>query len=130
MEERIAVIGLGYVGLPIAVAFARRFPGTVGFDISARRVESLQRGVDATREVAEQDLKGTTLDITSDPNALRGATFFVIAVPTPIDDEHRPDMKALLSASEIVGKALTPGAIVVYESTVYPGVTEDICGPV
>jgi UDP-N-acetyl-D-galactosamine dehydrogenase len=130
MEERIAVIGLGYVGLPIAVAFARRFPGTIGFDISARRVESLRRGVDATREVGVEELKGTTLDITDDPTALRGATFFVIAVPTPIDDEHRPDMQALLSASEIVGKALTPGAIVVYESTVYPGVTEDICGPV
>jgi UDP-N-acetyl-D-galactosamine dehydrogenase len=130
MEERIAVIGLGYVGLPIAVAFARRFPGTIGFDISSRRVESLRRGVDATREVAEEDLKGTTLHITDDPNALRGATFFVVAVPTPIDDEHRPDMQALLSASELVGKALTPGAVVVYESTVYPGVTEDICGPV
>jgi len=130
MEERISVIGLGYVGLPIAIAFARRFPATVGFDISARRVESLRRGVDATREVPEADLKGTTLDITCDPNALRGTTFFVVAVPTPIDSEHRPDMQALISASEIVGKALTPGAIVVYESTVYPGVTEDICGPV
>ncbi|HVW30319.1 MAG TPA: nucleotide sugar dehydrogenase [Polyangiaceae bacterium] len=130
MEERIAVIGLGYVGLPIAVAFARRFPGTIGFDISARRVESLRRGVDATREVPEEDLRGTTLNITDDPSALRGATFFVIAVPTPIDDEHRPDMHALLSASEIVGKALSTGAAVVYESTVYPGVTEDICGPV
>lgn len=130
MEERIAVIGLGYVGLPIAVAFARRFPGTIGFDISARRVESLRRGVDATREVPEADLRGTTLNITDDPGALRGATVFVIAVPTPIDDEHRPDMHALLSASEIVGKALSTGAVVVYESTVYPGVTEDICGPV
>jgi UDP-N-acetyl-D-galactosamine dehydrogenase len=130
MEERIAVIGLGYVGLPIAIAFAKRFPGTIGFDISSRRVESLRRGVDATREVAEADLKGTTLAITDDPRALRGATFFVVAVPTPIDDEHRPDMRALESASQAVGAALTPGAIVVYESTVYPGVTEDICGPI
>ncbi len=130
MEERIAVIGLGYVGLPIAIAFARRFPGAVGFDVSSRRVESLRRGVDATREVAEEELKGTTLNITDDPRALRGATFFVVAVPTPIDSEHRPDMRALLSASEAVGAALTPGSIVVYESTVYPGVTEDICGPV
>ncbi|HEX4339230.1 MAG TPA: nucleotide sugar dehydrogenase [Polyangiaceae bacterium] len=130
MEERIAVIGLGYVGLPIAVAFAKKFPGTVGFDISSRRVESLRRGVDATREVADQELKGSTLNITDDPSALRGSTFFVVAVPTPIDDEHRPDMQALISASEAVGAALTPGAIVVYESTVYPGVTEDICGPI
>jgi UDP-N-acetyl-D-galactosamine dehydrogenase len=130
MEERIAVIGLGYVGLPIALAFARRFPGTIGFDVSSRRVESLRKGVDATREVETEELSGTTLNITDDPSALRGSTFFVVAVPTPIDAEHRPDLRALLSASEAVGGALGPGAVVVYESTVYPGVTEDICGPV
>jgi len=129
MEERIAVIGLGYVGLPIALAFAKRFPGTVGFDISSRRVESLRKGVDVTREVESDELRGTTLNITDDPTALRGATFYVVAVPTPIDDEHRPDMTALLGASAAVGAGLTPGAVVVYESTVYPGVTEDICGP-
>src|SRR5215831_1260150 len=117
MEERIAVIGLGYVGLPIALAFARRFPGTVGFDVSTRRVESLRKGVDATREVDDEALSSTTLNITDDPRALRGATFFVVAVPTPIDSEHRPDLRALLSASEAVGVALSPGAIVVYEST-------------
>jgi UDP-N-acetyl-D-galactosamine dehydrogenase len=130
MEERIAVIGLGYVGLPIALAFARKFPGTVGFDVSSRRVESLRKGVDGTREVDDEELRGTTLNITDDPSALRGATFYVIAVPTPIDEEHRPDLTAVLSASEAVGAALSNGAVVVYESTVYPGVTEDICGPV
>src|ERR1700753_270405 len=111
MEERIAVIGLGYVGFPIALAFAKRFPGTVGFDISARRVESLRKGVDVTREVEGDELRGTTLNITDDPTALRGSTFYVVAVPTPIDDEHRPDMVPLVSASEAVGAGLTPGAV-------------------
>jgi UDP-N-acetyl-D-galactosamine dehydrogenase len=129
MEERIAVIGLGYVGLPIALAFARRFGSTVGFDLSSERVASLKRGVDATREVDTQSLSGTTLQITSDPEALAGATFFVVAVPTPIDESHSPDLTAVLRASEAVGRVLRPGAVVVYESTVYPGVTEDICGP-
>src|SRR5262245_32025957 len=129
MEERIAVIGLGYVGLPIALAFARRFGNTVGFDRSPERVESLKRGVDATREVDTQSLSGTTLEITSDPEALAGATFFVVAVPTPIDESHSPDLTAVLEASKTVGRALHPGAVVVFESTVYPGVTEDICGP-
>jgi UDP-N-acetyl-D-glucosamine/UDP-N-acetyl-D-galactosamine dehydrogenase len=130
MEERIAVIGLGYVGLPIALAFARRFPKTIGFDLNVERVASLKRGEDATREVDTQSLSATTLEITSDPKALAGATFFVVAVPTPIDASHSPDLRAVLGASETVGAVLRPGSVVVYESTVYPGVTEDICGPV
>ena len=129
MEERIAVIGLGYVGLPIALAFARRFPNTIGFDLSQERVSSLKRGEDATREVDTESLSATTLDVTSDPRALEGASFFVVAVPTPIDGSHTPDLTALLRASETVGAALRPGSVVVFESTVYPGVTEDICGP-
>lgn len=129
MDERIAVIGLGYVGLPIALAFARRFAKTIGFDLNQERVESLKRGEDATREVDTQSLSATTLELTSDPRALAGATFFVVAVPTPIDSSHSPDLTALLRASETVGAALRPGSIVVFESTVYPGVTEDICGP-
>jgi UDP-N-acetyl-D-glucosamine/UDP-N-acetyl-D-galactosamine dehydrogenase len=129
MEERIAVIGLGYVGLPIALAFARRFPRTIGFDLSGERVASLRRGLDQTREVDAEALLGTTLEITTDPAALREATFFVVAVPTPIDRDHRPDLSALQRASETVGAVLRPGSVVVYESTVYPGVTETVCGP-
>jgi UDP-N-acetyl-D-galactosamine dehydrogenase len=130
MDERIAVVGLGYVGLPIALAFARRYPKTIGFDLSERRVESLRRGVDATREVEDTALRNSTLEATTDPTALKRANFFVVAVPTPIDDAHRPDLTPVLRASETVGKHLQPGSVVVYESTVYPGVTEDICGPV
>lgn len=130
MEERIAVIGLGYVGLPVALAFARKFKNTIGFDVKASRVDSLRRGVDATREVDASALSGSSLEITSDPRALKGSSFFVVAVPTPIDGEHRPDLTPVLRASETVGAALSPGSIVVYESTVYPGVTEEVCGPV
>jgi UDP-N-acetyl-D-galactosamine dehydrogenase len=129
MEERIAVIGLGYVGLPIALAFAKRFQNVVGFDLNAERVESLGRGMDATREVDTQSLSATTLHMTSKPEDLAGATFFVVAVPTPIDASHSPDLTAVLRASATVGAALRTGSVVVYESTVYPGVTEDICGP-
>jgi UDP-N-acetyl-D-glucosamine/UDP-N-acetyl-D-galactosamine dehydrogenase len=130
MEERIAVIGLGYVGLPIALAFARRFQHTVGFDLNAGRVESVRQGIDATREVESAALRSTTLQATSDPAALKNSNFFVVAVPTPIDGDHHPDLTPVLKASETVGRHLTPGSVVVYESTVYPGVTEDICGPV
>ncbi|HEX7671615.1 MAG TPA: nucleotide sugar dehydrogenase [Polyangiaceae bacterium] len=130
MEERIAVIGLGYVGLPIALALARKFEKTVGFDVNAARVANLRKGIDATREVDGGALTATTLEITDDPKALIGTTMFIVAVPTPIDAEHRPDLTPVLRASETVGAALSPGSVVVYESTVYPGVTEDVCGPV
>jgi UDP-N-acetyl-D-glucosamine/UDP-N-acetyl-D-galactosamine dehydrogenase len=130
MQERIAVIGLGYVGLPIALAFARRFPNTVGFDLSGERVASLQRGHDETHEVDPETLAASSLEITTDAAALRDTTFFVIAVPTPIDGDHRPDLTAVVSASATIGAFLRPGSVVVYESTVYPGVTEDVCGPV
>lgn len=130
MSERIAVVGLGYVGLPVALAFARRFPGTIGFDIDPRRVEALRRGVDRTGEATAEELAESSLQLTSDPTDLGGATFFVVAVPTPVDEHQQPDLGHLLRASELVGGALTRGAVVVYESTVYPGVTEDVCGPV
>ena len=130
VEERIAVIGLGYVGLPVALAFAKKFKNTVGFDVSAARVATLQSGVDATREVDGPALSESSLEITTDPAKLRDATFFVVAVPTPIDDAHRPDLGPVLRASETVGAVMSRGSVVVYESTVYPGVTEDVCGPV
>ncbi|HTM43888.1 MAG TPA: nucleotide sugar dehydrogenase [Polyangiaceae bacterium] len=130
MNERIAVVGLGYVGLPVALAFARKFPHTIGFDTSATRVASLLSRVDATGEVTQEALSTTSLQITSDPAQLKGASFFVVAVPTPIDDSHRPDLEPVVRASKTVGAALSAGCVVVYESTVYPGVTEDVCGPV
>jgi UDP-N-acetyl-D-glucosamine/UDP-N-acetyl-D-galactosamine dehydrogenase len=130
MSEYIAVIGLGYVGLPVALAFARKFPNVIGFDINVEKVESLKQGIDRTGEVSTDELKSTSLKIVSDPNDLAGTNFFVVAVPTPIDRNHSPDLSILIKASELIGKVLKPGAIVVYESTVYPGVSEDICGPV
>lgn len=130
MVEKVSVIGLGYVGLPVAVAFARQFPDTVGFDIDGGRVEELREGYDRTGEHDATTLRKSSLRLTSDPADLRGSTFFVVAVPTPVDEQNRPDLSALVGASETVGRAVEPGAVVVYESTVYPGVTEEICGPV
>ncbi|WP_394820487.1 nucleotide sugar dehydrogenase [Pendulispora albinea] len=129
-NERIAVIGLGYVGLPVALAFARQFPGTVGFDIDKKKVEELQNGYDRNHEVSKEVLTGTPLRASSDPNDLKGITFFVVAVPTPVDEHNVPDLTPVIRASETVGKALAKGGVVVYESTVYPGVTEDVCGPI
>lgn len=128
-QERIAVIGLGYVGLPVALAFAERFSGTVGFDIDTAKVAALRRGEDKTGEVSGAELAQTPLTITSDPADLQGCTFFVVAVPTPVDRNHCPDLSPLIGASGTVGRALKPGAVVVFESTVYPGVTEELCGP-
>jgi UDP-N-acetyl-D-galactosamine dehydrogenase len=130
MSERVAVIGLGYVGLPVALAFARSFPGTVGFDINRRRVEDLRVGNDRSGETESADLRDVPLRITDDPAALADCTLFVVAVPTGIDHNNKPDLRPLISASETVGRVISPGAVVVYESTVYPGVTEEICGVV
>ncbi len=130
MQERIAVIGLGYVGLPVALAFARKFPGAVGFDVNKEKVEELRRGYDRNQEVSEQELKESSLAITSDIADLKSITFFVVAVPTPVDHNNVPDLTPVVKASETVGKGLSKGAVVVYESTVYPGVTEDVCGPI
>ncbi len=127
--EKIAVIGLGYVGLPVAVAFARAFPGVVGFDISKNRVNALRSGVDATGEIASEELRTSTLKVSNEPLELNGVSFFVVTVPTPIDSHRRPDLSPLESACRLVGLHLRAGAIVVFESTVYPGVTEDFCGP-
>ena len=125
---RLAVVGLGYVGLPLAVALARRFP-TVGYDADPGRVAELRAGRDRTREVEPAALAATTLAVTDDPDAMRGADVFIVAVPTPVDDQNLPDLGALRLACRTVGERLAKGAIVVFESTVYPGVTETICGP-
>jgi UDP-N-acetyl-D-galactosamine dehydrogenase len=130
MQERIAVIGLGYVGLPVALAFARKLPGTIGFDVNKEKVEELRRGFDRNQEVPKSELEDTPLKITSDLADLAGATFFVVAVPTPVDHNNVPDLTPVVKASETVAKALSKGAVVVYESTVYPGVTEEVCGPI
>jgi UDP-N-acetyl-D-galactosamine dehydrogenase len=129
-QEKIAVIGLGYVGLPVALSFGRKL-ATVGFDIRPRRVEELKRGHDETMEVtAEQLASATKLEMTADPAKLSDCTFYIVAVPTPIDSNNRPDLGPMISASRTIGPHLKKGDIVVFESTVYPGVTEDVCGPV
>jgi len=130
MNKTIAVVGLGYVGLPLAVEFGRHFR-TIGFDLSARKVAAYRTFVDPTGEVSTEQLRAATLlAVTTDAAQLREADFVVVAVPTPIDEAHQPDFGPLLGASEAVGRNLKPGAIVVFESTVYPGATEEICVPI
>lgn len=128
-DRRIAVVGLGYVGLPVAVALARHFSHVVGFDVSKPRIEQLLAGTDASGEVEPEVLGESGLRITGDPALLAECDFYVVAVPTPIDDSKRPDLQPLLGATRLVGEHLSPGDIVVFESTVYPGLTEEICGP-
>lgn len=129
-EVKIAVIGLGYVGLPLAVAFGRRFP-TLGFDINSKRVGQLRSHHDHTLEVSEAELREVAqLDFSDDPTALAGCNVFIVTVPTPIDEYKRPDLRPLESASRTVGRAIGNGGIAVYESTVYPGATEEICVPI
>jgi UDP-N-acetyl-D-galactosamine dehydrogenase len=128
MQEKIAIIGLGYVGLPLAIAIAKKFPHTIGFDINPEKINALKQKIDWTGEISQDDLDNTTLQITNQLNDLKNITFFIVAVPTPIDEQNCPDLTPLIRASEIVGQVLQPGAVVVYESTVYPGVTEETCG--
>ncbi len=128
-QRKIAVIGLGYVGLPVAVAFARSGAAVVGFDVDRRRIEELCAGVDRTREVDKADLSHPTLEYASDPTAMASADFFIVTVPTPIDASRRPDLGAMFGASDTVGRFLKRGDIVVYESTVYPGAVEEDCVP-
>lgn len=129
-NHHIAVIGLGYVGLPLALAFAKVFPNVTGFDLNEKKVKELQAGIDRTGETSLGEVKSTSLQFTFSPEDLQDADVFIVAVPTPIDKAHRPDLTPVLHASEIVGSHMKTGAIVCYESTVYPGVTEDICGPI
>jgi len=128
-EEKLSVIGLGYVGLPLAISFAKKVE-VIGFDINKAKVEAYKRGVDVTNEVGSKNLRGTTAFLTSYEEELQKAKFHIIAVPTPINPDKTPNLDAVIRASKIVGRNLTKGSIVVYESTVYPGVTEDICMPI
>jgi UDP-N-acetyl-D-glucosamine/UDP-N-acetyl-D-galactosamine dehydrogenase len=130
LRRNIAVIGLGYVGLPVAVAFARSGASVIGFDIDRKRIEELQGGFDRTREVEKTQLAQATLFYTCEPQALAQADFFIITVPTPIDASRRPDLSAVFRAAEMLGRSLKRGDIVVFESTVYPGVVEEECGPI
>ncbi|MBQ9082374.1 MAG: nucleotide sugar dehydrogenase [Clostridia bacterium] len=128
-EEKISLIGLGYVGMPIAVAFAQK-ADVVGFDNNAAKIELYKSGIDPTNEVGNAVIAATTVHFTCDETELRKAKFHIVAVPTPVNDDHTPDLGPVESASQIVGRNLTRGSIVVYESTVYPGVTEEVCVPI
>ena len=128
-EEKISLVGLGYVGMPIAVAFAKKVD-VIGYDLNAKKIELYKSGIDPTLEVGDDAIKNTTVEFTSDEAKLREAKFHIVAVPTPVNDDHTPDLTPVEGASRILGRNLTKGSIVVFESTVYPGVTEDVCVPI
>lgn len=128
-DEKLALVGLGYVGMPIAVAFSKRVK-VVGFDLNAKKIELYKNGIDPTNEVGNEAVKNCSVEFTADESKLKEARFIIVAVPTPVNDDHTPDLTPVEGASEIVGRNLTKGSVVVYESTVYPGVTEDICVPI
>jgi UDP-N-acetyl-D-galactosamine dehydrogenase len=129
MDRKIGVIGLGYVGLPLAVAFSKVYP-VIGFDINFKRIESLKQGFDSTGEVNTEELCSAKIDYTSDESRLEACNFLIVTVPTPVDHTNRPDLISLIKASETVGRNIKRGTAVVYESTVYPGATEEVCVPV
>ena len=128
-EEKLALVGLGYVGMPIAVAFAKKLD-VIGFDLNAKKIELYKRGIDPTKEVGNEEISKTKVEFTSDENDLNNAKFFIVAVPTPVNTDHTPDLTPVEGASHIVGRHLQKGSIVVFESTVYPGVTEEVCLPI
>ena len=128
-EEKISLVGLGYVGMPIAVAFAKKVK-VVGFDLNEAKINLYKNGIDPTREVGDDVIKATTVEFTADPAKLKEAKFHIVAVPTPVNDDHTPDLTPVEGASRLLGQNLTKGSIVVFESTVYPGVTEDVCVPI
>ena len=129
-EESLSLVGLGYVGMPIAVAFANEGVNVIGFDLNAAKIELYKSGVDPTHEVGDEAISKTAVQFTSDETDLRRAKFHIVAVPTPVNQDHTPDLSPVIGASEILGRNLTKGSIVVFESTVYPGVTEDVCMPI
>lgn len=128
-KEKIALVGLGYVGMPIAVAFAKKVK-VIGFDLNESKIELYKQGIDPTKEVGNEGVRNSSVVFTSDEEKLQEAKFIIVAVPTPVNTDHTPDLTPVIGASEIVGRNLTKGSIVVYESTVYPGCTEDVCIPI
>lgn len=128
-REKLSVVGLGYVGMPLAISFAKKI-NVVGFDVNKEKVQEYLQGIDSTNEVGDEEIKNTTVHFTWDEEELKECKFHIIAVPTPINEDKTPDLKPVIGASKTVGRNLTKGSIVVYESTVYPGVTEDICVPI
>ena len=129
-EEKLSLVGLGYVGMPIAVAFANKGIDVIGFDLNKAKIELYKSGIDPTKEVGDEAIKNTTVFFTSDETDLKKAKFHIVAVPTPVNTDHTPDLTPVVGASEIVGRNLTKGSYVVFESTVYPGCTEDVCVPI
>ncbi len=129
-EEKLSLIGLGYVGMPIAIEFAKRGVKVVGFDVNKQKIEMYKSGIDPTKEVGDEVIKFSTVEWTYDETKLKEAKFHIVAVPTPVNDDHTPDLSPVEGASKILGKNLVKGSIVVYESTVYPGVTEEVCVPI
>lgn len=129
-EEKLSLVGLGYVGMPIAVAFAKKKLKVIGYDLNKGKIDLYKSGVDPTKEVGNEVIKNTTVEFTADEKKLREAKFHIVAVPTPVNTDHTPDLTPVIGASEILGRNLTKGSIVVYESTVYPGCTEDVCIPI
>lgn len=128
-EEKIAVIGLGYVGMPIAVAFAKKV-NVIGYDLNEEKINLYKSGIDPTKEVGNDGIKSTSVEFTADEKRIQDAKFIIVAVPTPVNTDHTPDLTPVIGASEIVGRNITKGSVVVYESTVYPGCTEDVCIPI
>lgn len=129
-DKKLAVVGLGYVGMPLAVAFARKGVNVIGYDLNAAKIALYRSGVDPTHEVGDETIRRSSVEFTADETRLREASFIIVAVPTPVNQDHTPDLTPVEGASRIVGKNLQKGTIVVYESTVYPGVTEDVCVPI
>ena len=129
-KEKLSLVGLGYVGMPIAVAFANKGIEVIGFDLNEAKIELYKNGIDPTKEVGDEAIKNTTVFFTSDEKDLQKAKFHIVAVPTPVNTDHTPDLTPVIGASEIVGRNLTKGSYVVFESTVYPGCTEDVCIPI
>ena len=128
-NKTVAIVGLGYVGLPLAVLFSKKYD-VIGFDIDDEKIELYKSGIDITCELPEGSLENSSIRFTSDENDLKSASFIIVSVPTPINDNNNPDFRFVISASEVVGRNLQKDSIVVYESTVYPGVTEDLCIPI
>lgn len=128
-EEKLSLVGLGYVGMPIAVAFAKKID-VIGYDLNEKKIDLYKNGIDPTREVGDEAIKDTTVEFTADETQLKRAKFHIVAVPTPVNDDHTPDLSPVEGASRILGRNLTKGSVVVFESTVYPGVTEDVCVPI